>query len=319
MLVTVAPILPTSAVFMASIAAGPCAASATWGAADREDDAVHFGRRHCHIDRHGIELDAAGLAGRLAGEKHGVRGVVAAVVAPVVCGLQADSAAAAAAPGRFSSSGLGFLLRCSSCCFHSSIWLAGAARGVRIDSVERLRRQRQLALAVGHRQLLDAVVDPHFDRHREGAPVLQLPAQLELVAVAFLDQLRQRRVVQVGVEEPAEVAAAGFVGDGDEFPGAAVARFEVARLRRVGAVDHAARGAEEGVVADQVAQRVQDQRALGVDVVAGAAARILVDIFDAFRFSLTTGTLFNSDLRCVNSSAWNSRSPRRCSRYSGCM
>lgn len=103
-------------------------------------------------------------------------------------------------------------------------------------------------------------------------------------------------MIQVGVEEPAQVAAAGLVGDGDEFPGAAVARREVAWLGRVGAVDHAARGAEEGVVADQLAQRVQDQRALGVDVVAGAAPFILVDIFDALGFAADHGHLVEQRL-----------------------
>lgn len=51
--------------------------------------------------------------------------------------------------------------------------------GVGIDGVQRVRRQRQFALAAGHGQGFDAAVDAHLERHREGAAVLQLPAQLE--------------------------------------------------------------------------------------------------------------------------------------------
>lgn len=162
---------------------------------------------------------------------------------------------------------------------------------VRIDGHQRARRQRQHALAVRHGQLLDAVIDAYFERHREGAAVLELPAQRELVAGARLDQFGQRGVVQIGVEEPAQVAAGRFVGDADEFLRAAPARLELARYRRVGTVHHAPRGAEKGVVAQQVAQRVQDQRTLDVDVVARTAFIGIVHILDALGFAADDGGL----------------------------
>src|SRR5690606_26692220 len=99
------------------------------------------------------------------------------------------------------------------------------------------------------------------------------PAEAK-AGVGLLDgQLGQRRLAEVDVEERVEVAPAGLLEGvldilgGDEPAGAALVAAGNADALGVG---DAAEAVEEGVVAEEEAEGVEDPRALEVDVAVGA-------------------------------------------------
>ena len=116
-----------------------------------------------------------------------------------------------------------------------------------------------------------------------------LPADLEHPVLARRDRFRQRGAIEVDVEEPLVVLAGDVVHDLEKALRGAELRREVAGLRIGTAVNQRADRLEERLVADQLAQRVGDPAAFGIDV-AARAGRVGVDfLLRAARVPVTSG------------------------------
>ena len=127
-------------------------------------------------------------------------------------------------------------------------------------------RDRDRAAAAGHGHGLAATVDLDLDGHGEGPAVAGHPLQRQRAVLAGLAQIRQGGLIEIAAEEPGQVAPGLLADDGEEFVGRAVACRERAGPRRRRSVDQTGHRPEEGLVADQHAQRMGDQRTLVVQV-----------------------------------------------------
>ena len=137
------------------------------------------------------------------------------------------------------------------------------------------RRHGDASGAASHRHSPDFAVDLDLHRHRKDAAVGERPVQRQNSATLLDVEPGERCLIKIGVEEPAIIPARHIIDDGDEVRAGSEHRFEIARARIGTAVDQDANRGEKILVADQLAQAVQNPRALQINVVGGSRCGII--------------------------------------------